>query len=139
MSWEIAMVMAFLGTSFIIAYIGNSIKSDEQSVAWTRFLPMGLRTILYFISFGFLLFGMGSLTPILVQDGIPVNETAWAANDTAYYLQQNIIGGVSLATKVFYIMIVILIVLGFILLIERMLLKQKKEKEERENWENSKW
>lgn len=122
MSWEYSITMSFIGSALVIAYLGSCIKEDEENIRWTKFLPIGLRTLLYFVSFGMLIFSLGVQTPILMENNIHVEESA--ANSTLL-LQASVIGGVSVLTKVFYTLIVIISIFVLVLIIERILLKRR--------------
>jgi len=70
-----------------------------------------------------LIFAIGVQTPIMMENGINVEESS--ANSTLL-LQASIVGGVSILTKVFYSLIVIISIFVFLLIIERILLKKGK-------------
>jgi len=126
MGWETSLTLAFLGASFIIVYIANSIKDDETNNRWSRVVPFGLRTILYFISFGLLLFPIGAQTHIMFLNGIYTNSSLVETNTTESLLAHTVDGGVSVIGKSFYLMIVIVIILVTVMIVERMLLKKRK-------------
>lgn len=119
------MTLAFLGASFVIAYIANSFREDERNIRWTRFIPVGIRTVLYFVSFGLLLFPIGAQTHIMFMNDVYTNSSLVEANTTTSLLGKTVEGGVSVVGKTFYVFIIILIILVLVLVIERILLKKK--------------
>ena len=121
MGWELAVTFAFVGSAFVIAYIGNSIKDDENEVSWMRFVPFGLRSFFYFISFGLLLFGMGVQTPILIENGIMID----ASMNTTEILEENITGAITISTKLFYVSIFLMMIMAFLVIIQSVLLNRK--------------
>lgn len=127
MGWETSLTLAFLGASFIILLIARELKDDENNIRWTHFLPLGIRTLLYFLAFGLLLFPIGIQIPIMVENGIYVNETLMESNDTAFLLRNSVNGGINLVTKSFYTLIIIITILMIVLLIERMTLGGRKD------------
>lgn len=131
MGWETSLTLAFLGASFIIFLIGRELKDEENNIRWTRFLPFGIRTLLYFLAFGLLLFPLGAQIPIMVENGVYVNETLMMSNDTAFLLRNTVNGGINLVTKSFYILMIIIIILLIVLFIEKMMLGGRKNDYER--------
>lgn len=122
MSWEHSITFAFIGASLVIAFIGNSIKDDENNIRWTRFLPIGIRTLLYFVSLGLVMFAIGIQGPIMIENGINVGDSGV---NTTLALRSAVTGGVTVTTTLFYSLIVILSIFAIVIIIERILLRRK--------------
>ena len=136
MAWEQSITFAFIGSALVVAYIGSNIKEDEENLSWIRYFPIGVRTFFYFVAFGLLLFGIGVQTPILMENGIFVNTTEADSNEM---LGNAVSGGVTVATKLFYASIVILLILAVVYVIYNVLATKKMKQRAKEDYEDDEY
>lgn len=130
MSWEQSLTITYIGGALVLAYIGSCFKQDEENISWTRFVPIGLRTLFYFFSIGLLMFGFSAQVPIMMENGIYVNETY---GNSTYLLSENITSGISIITIMFYTLMIIIGLLTMVIIIQNILLKKKEKKNGKES------
>lgn len=132
MSWEHSITLAYVGAAIVVAYIGSCIKDDEKAVRWLSYFPMGIRTFLYLVSFGLVMFPVGMQQAVLYENGVYVNQTAI---DSSSMIYGGLTGGIKLMTITFTALIVFFVIFFMLMIIEGLLLKKRKNKEKEEDYD----
>lgn len=68
--WELAYVLTFLGSAFLLAYIGSKFKFDVDVAIWVRTAGWGMSIVFYMFAIGFAMIPMGHLDVILEESSI---------------------------------------------------------------------
>ncbi len=128
MSWEHSITLAYVGAALVVSYIATCIGQDEKQIGFLSYFPMGIRTMLYLVAFGLLMFPIGMQQAILYENEVRVNTTAI---DPSAMLIGGLNGGVTLMTITFTSLIIFFVIFFMLMIIQGILMgKKKKEKEE---------
>jgi len=107
----LAFVLALVGGAFLVIYVANSIKED-------KYYNQVFKLILYVFAMGFILLAFSSQKYFLLEASI--------TNTNLNTIAQN---AVIWGTRLFFMVIFVFFIIGFIRMIEGILLKRKKKNE----------